>query len=132
MRAVKRSVRQTSPIALTAESLTVSSPVLGRPTLSVGDIAERLGMLAPSASAAIERTRHWTREGLLLPVDQHHAGTGKHRRYAVNVNDDAAILSALANAGLHTVSLPYVQSALAKARSALPRWLKAPGRPLYL
>jgi hypothetical protein len=131
MAASKRLV-QHAPVALTAESLTVPSPALGTPVLSVGDIAKRLGKLASSESAAIERARHWTREGLLLPIDQHHAGTGKHRRYPADSEYDLAILYALANAGLPNVSLPYVQAALTQSRSALSKWRKAPGRSFFL
>lgn len=114
---------------LTAEPLTVAPPVLNRPTLSVGDIAERLGSLAPDATATVERLRHWTREGLLAPVDQHR-GTGKHRRYKENVTFDAAVLTALADAGLQ-ITRPYVRRALAQARAAIPSWLKT-RRDLFL
>ena len=69
--------------ALTAVPLSVASPELEAPTLTVGQIFEQLGPIAPDAAAAMrERIRHWTREGLLLPVNQHHAGTGRHRRYS--------------------------------------------------
>ena len=103
------------------------------PTLTVGEIADRLSALAPDIPASIERLRHWHRERLLIPVDQQHAGTGKHRHYAKGSSEyDAAILIALADAGMHVVSRPYVQAALARARSALPRWLKDQKRPLFL
>jgi DNA-binding transcriptional MerR regulator len=127
MRAAKK--LPAKPVTLTAKPLTVSPPVLGSPTLSVGDIAERLSALAPDATATVERLRHWTREGLLAPVDQHR-GTGKHRRYNENVAFDAAVLTALADAGLQ-ITRPYIRSALAQARAAMPSLLKA-RRDLFL
>ena len=132
MRTAKKVRGSVVSVALTAESLRTSRPVIGAPLLGVGDVAERLNILAPDTSASIERIRHWTREGLLLPDDQHHAGTGKHRRYSANVAYDAAILTALADAGMHIVSRPYIRTALAKARAALSDWLKNPTRSLFL
>jgi DNA-binding transcriptional MerR regulator len=118
--------RQAKRHALTAVSLAVGSPELGRPTLTVGQIAEQLGPIAPDAGPAMsERIRHWTREGLLLPVRQHHAGTGRHRRYSPDASYEAAVLSALADAGLQLASRPYIQTALSQARVALQKWRQA-------
>jgi hypothetical protein len=111
--------------ALTAAPLTVDSPNLGVPTLTVGQIVEELGPLAPDAAAMTERIRHWTREGLLVPVNQHHAGTGRHRRYNPEASYEAAILNALATAGLQLVSRPYIRAALIQARAALQEWHQA-------
>jgi DNA-binding transcriptional MerR regulator len=122
----KKAPRQVKRHALTAVPLTVGSPELGAPTLTVGQIAEELGTVAPDAAAAMsERIRHWTREGLLLPVNQHHAGTGRHRRYSPDTSYEAAVLNALANAGLQLVSRPYIQAALSQARAALQKWRQA-------
>ena len=101
---------------LTAAPLTTAPPNLGSPKLTVGQIVEQLGPVAPEAAAMSERIRHWTREGLLLPVDQHHAGTGRHRRYGPDAVYEAAILNALATAGLQLVSQPYIHSALSQVR----------------
>jgi hypothetical protein len=125
MGASKKKARQVKRHALTAVSLTVGSPDLGAPTLTVGQIVEQLGPVAPDAAAMSERIRHWTREGLLLPVNQHHAGTGRHRRYSPDAGYDAAILNALATAGLQLVSRPYIQAALSQARVALQKWHQA-------
>jgi len=120
--------------ALTAVPLSVGSPELGTPTLTVGQIVQQLGLVAPDPAASSERIRHWTREGLLVPVDQHHAGTGRHRRYSLDAAYEAAILNALASAGLHLVSRPYIQAALSQARAALQKWQEArsAGRKLPL
>jgi hypothetical protein len=120
---------------LTASPLTVAPPVPGTPTLTVGEIAEQLHAIAPNSFATIERIRHWTREHLLLPVDQHHGGTGKHRRYAAESVYDAAILTVIADAGLPIITQGYLRRALPLARGALLKW-KARGKsqdvPLFL
>jgi hypothetical protein len=121
----KKKARQGRRHALTALPLTVGSLELGAPTLTVGQIVEQLGPVAPDAAAISERIRHWTREGLLLPVHQHHAGTGRHRRYGPDASYEAAILNALAAAGLQLVSRPYIQAALSEARAALHEWRQA-------
>ena len=72
-----------------------------------------------------ERIRHWTREGLLLPVNQHHAGTGRRRRYSPDTSYEAAVLNALASSGLQLVSRPYIQAALSHARAVLQKWRQA-------
>ncbi len=125
MKASKKKARQAKRHELTAVPLTVDSPELGAPTLTVGQIVEKLGLVAHDAAAMSERIRHWTREGLLLPVDQHHAGTGRHRRYSLDASYEAAILNALATAGLQLVSRPYIQVALSQARAALQEWHQA-------
>jgi hypothetical protein len=126
MSASKKKGRHLKPHTLSAVSLTVGSPELGKPTLTVGQIVEQLGAVASDSAAAIsERIRHWTREGLLIPVDQHHAGTGRHRRYSSDISYEAAVLNSLANAGLQLVSRPYIQDALRHARAALQRWRQA-------
>jgi DNA-binding transcriptional MerR regulator len=126
MSASKKKAGHVKRHTLSAVPLTVGSPELGAPTLTVGQIAEQLGAVAPDSAAAIsERIRHWTREGLLVPVDQHHAGTGRHRRYSSDISYEAAVLNSLADAGLHLVSRPYIQDALRHARAALQRWRQA-------
>ena len=135
---MRRRVRRSKHVDLAAPtSLTVSSPVLGTSTLvTVGEIAEQLREISPDRSATIERIRHWTREHLLLPVDQHHAGTGKHRRYADEAAYDAAILTVIANAGLPIATLGYVRSVLPLTRSARQKWMQARRKkrdlPLFL
>jgi MerR HTH family regulatory protein len=122
----KKAPRQVKRHALTAVPLSVASPELEALTLTVGQIVEQLGPITPDAAAAMrERIRHWTREGLLLPVNQHHAGTGRHRRYSPDTSYEAKVLNALANAGLQLVSRPYIQAALSKARAVLQKWRQA-------
>jgi hypothetical protein len=130
-----KKTRRVKRHALTAVPVTVGSPELGAPTLTVGQIVEQVGPVAPDAAAAMsERIRHWTREGLLLPVNQQHGGTGRHRRYSADTSYEAAVLNALANAGLQLVSRPYIQAALSQARAVLQRCRQArnAGRKLPL
>jgi DNA-binding transcriptional MerR regulator len=122
-------------VALTAESLAVSSPDLGMPTLTVtvGQITEQLATIAPNKVTTRERLRHWTREGLLSPVADHHSGTGTHRQYSPSSAYDAAVLHAIACAGLNVVSRPYLQTALSKASEARQKWEQAEIKgPLFL
>jgi DNA-binding transcriptional MerR regulator len=126
MNAAKKKAGRVKRHALTAASHTVDSPELGGPTLTVGQIVEQLGRIAPIPAAAMnERIRHWTREGLLLPLDRHHAGTGRHRRYSADASYEAATLNAFAEAGIPLASRPYILTALSQARAALQQWHRA-------
>ena len=125
MGASKRKARRVTHHALEAAPLATGPAELGRPTITVGEIVKQLGPVAPDAAAMSERIRHWTREGLLLPLNQHHAGTGRHRRYGPDAAYEAATLNALATAGLQLVSRPYIHSALSQARAALQKWQEA-------
>lgn len=108
----------------------------GDPTLTVGEIAERLSRIAPDVRGTVQRIRHWTREQMLLPVDKLHAGTGKHRRYAADSVYDAAILQITTGAGLNISSQRYLVDALTQARFAIPKWKAAARKgghsPLFL
>lgn len=99
--------------------------------MTVGEIAAQLAPIAPDTEATIQQIRHWTREQMLLPVDFHHAGTGKHRRYDASAIYDAAILLMTTRAGLNIASVRYLVEALTLARFALRKWKKE-GGPLYL
>jgi DNA-binding transcriptional MerR regulator len=106
----------------------------GRPgdkTLKVSDIAEALAPIAPDVEGTIQRIRHWTREGLMLPVDVMHEGPGKHRQYAADAVYDAAVLQVMTNAGLSVNSVRHLVEALKRIRSQIPKW-KKDGRPFKL
>jgi hypothetical protein len=115
--------------ALTAVRIATVSPELESPPLrmvKVGELADQLAAIAPDAAHTTERLRHWTREHLITPIEQHHAGTGKHRGYDGSVAPyEAAVLLVLANAGLSLVSRPYLQDALAHVRNAGEKWRRA-------
>jgi DNA-binding transcriptional MerR regulator len=97
-------------------TLTTSAPnvTIG---LTIRGLAERLAPIAPDVDATVQQIRHWTREGLLLPIqDTLHSGPGVHRVY----NDDAvyegAILSVVANAGLPISGSQVLADAMAQVR----------------
>ncbi len=125
MKASKKRVQRLENYRLTAEPPPAPSPEVGEATLTVGQIVERLGPLAHDASTASERIRHWTREGLLVPVSQLHAGTGKHRAYDASSTFTAAVLIALTIAGLQVISRPYIQAALRETQLALQKLQQA-------
>jgi DNA-binding transcriptional MerR regulator len=108
----------------------------GEPTLTASGIAEALRPIAPDVPGTVQKIRYWTREEMLLPVAQQHAGTGRHRQYAETAVFDAAILFVAANVGLNIETLRHMVDALTLARFALPKWREAKRRdqafPLFL
>jgi len=110
----------------------------GDPALTVGDVAKRLTPVAPVAPTVekaiqntISKVRHWSREGMLLPVAHAGEGTGRHRLYSESAPYEAAVLMATTGAGMNVASTRYLIEALTSARFALPEWRKTK-RPLYL
>jgi hypothetical protein len=70
-------------------------------TLTVRDLANRIHRRDEDPSAVIERIRHWTREGLLIPRGEKNPGTGRHRKYPETALEFALILNELADLGIH-------------------------------
>lgn len=103
----------------------------GDPALTVGQIAERLKSISPDIENTISKVRHWAREGMMFPVAQAGAGTGRHRLYAESAVYEAAILMATTGAGMNVAGTRFLIDALTMAKFALPEWLKERG-PLYL
>jgi len=99
--------------------------------MTVSEIAERLRPIAPDVEATITRLRHWTTQLMLLPVQQLHQGTGKHRLYAADDVYSAAILHVLTSFGLTVSAVRPLVDGLSKARFAAPKWKEKRG-PLYL
>jgi DNA-binding transcriptional MerR regulator len=108
----------------------------GEPTLTASGIAETLRPIAPDVPGTVQKIRYWTREKMLLPVAQQHAGTGRHRQYAETAVFDAAILFVAANVGLNVSAHRHMIDAMTLARFALPKWREAKRRgqtfPLFL
>ena len=96
----------------------------GDPTLTVSEIAEKLRPVAPDVKATLIRLSHWTLQGMLIPVDQMHAGTGKRRIYAADDVYSAAILHVLTAFGLTVSAVRPLVDGLSQARSAVPGWKK--------
>jgi hypothetical protein len=110
---------------IAAKGASAGNPILGTPTivLTIGQIVERL---RPSNPATVfERLRHWTKEGLISPVDQHHSGTGTPKLYEFDSPFDCAVLNALAVAGVQVLSRPYIKTALRETRNALAKYRDA-------
>ena len=103
----------------------------GDPTLTVGQIAERLRPIAPDVETTVQRIRHWTRERMMLPVGALHGGTGKHRLYAADNVYSAAILHVFTAFGLNISTVRILVEGLTLARLKAPTWKKKRG-PLYL
>jgi hypothetical protein len=104
----------------------------GDPTLTVSEIAQILLPIAPDVKATLIRLSHWTLQGMLIPVEQMHAGTGKRRVYAADDVYSAAILHVLTDFGITLSSVRWFWfDVLSKARLALPEWKKKRGA-LYL
>lgn len=92
-------------------------------TIATGDIAGFLSRPGKDASEASERIKHWTRLKLLRPVKNFGGGTGRHFRYDETVVLDAAILWALADAGISLQKLSgRMQYAFGRARWAYDQW----------
>src|SRR5262249_40811128 len=89
--------------------------------LSSGEIADRIARSPEELPAIRERLRHWTREGLLVPIGDRKPGSGKHRRYETPALLDAAILNILADHGIPVVGRDLLY-ALARTRVAGADW----------
>jgi DNA-binding transcriptional MerR regulator len=108
----------------------------GDPTMTIGEMAERLRPIAPDMKATTIRLRHWTMQMMLLPVEKLHEGTGKHRLYAADDLYSAALLHTLTELGINTSAVRnlvdrHLVDSLTHVRFALPEWRETKG-PLYL
>jgi DNA-binding transcriptional MerR regulator len=124
------------------------------PTLmTIGEVAARVRHLAVDPFALTERCRHWAKLGLLVSADPHTEGTGKHKLYDQRAIYDAALLTALADAGVEpgrvveadfkpsrrlqiTEEMRWLLDAQYWAKQALIQWKQERARgqnePLYL
>jgi DNA-binding transcriptional MerR regulator len=71
---------------------TVLVPEAASLTLTISGLAAALAPIAPDEAATVQHLRHWTREGMLPPVEHPHSGPGVHRVYA---NDEAVYEAAI-------------------------------------
>jgi DNA-binding transcriptional MerR regulator len=103
------------------------------PTVTIGltirGLAERLAPIAPDTDATMQQIRHWTREGLLFPIqDTLHSGPGVHRVYNDDAVYEAAVLSVVANAGLPISGSQVLADAMAQVRIEIARRKAGKGR----
>jgi DNA-binding transcriptional MerR regulator len=96
--------------------------------LTIRGLAERLAPIAPDTDATVQQLRHWTREGLLRPVQDLHSGPGVHRLYDEAAVYEATILSVVANAGLPISGSQVLAEAMAQARVEIARRKGGKGR----
>jgi hypothetical protein len=71
----------------------------------------------------ISRLRHWVREGLIVPVGEHHPGSGRHRYFEDTALKVALALNALAD---FNVPIGVLRSAAPTLRDALHKWPSGP------
>jgi hypothetical protein len=69
-------------------------------SISAKQIAEKLAATPSELPSAMERVRHWTREGLLPVLGDRYPGTGRKRLYPGEALTTARILNALAEYGI--------------------------------
>jgi DNA-binding transcriptional MerR regulator len=92
---------------------------VARGELTAGDIARRIARADDDQQALIERVRHWTREGLIVPIFYLsdlglHPGTGRYRKYDEEQVYRAAVLNVLAERGVTVGQLRAVKDGLDK------------------
>jgi hypothetical protein len=91
--------------------------------LTIGEIAAAARHLAKDPFAFSERCRHWARLGLLQAVKQVGEGAGRHALFPETETYMAAVVTALAETGLHPAGSRPVGDAQSVARQALTTWL---------
>jgi DNA-binding transcriptional MerR regulator len=81
-------------------------------------LAEQLAPIAPNdVDATMQQIRHWTREGLLIPLQHLHSGPGMHREYhPEDTRYEAAVLSVVANLGLPISGSQVLADAMVQVR----------------
>jgi hypothetical protein len=67
-------------------------------TLTAQDIARHIQRPGENLTAAVDRLRNWTKEGLIQPVGDLRPGTGRKKRYAEIAITKAVIIQILADA----------------------------------
>jgi DNA-binding transcriptional MerR regulator len=100
--------------------------------LTVAALAELIRRDDADPSGVIERLRHWTTEGLLVPIGDRNPGSGKPRTYADSAVFDAAILNTLADVGFHIGKQRYFLIVLQLAERAKELWQQKSLKTLYL
>jgi hypothetical protein len=78
-------------------------------TLTASDIAKRIQRPGEELQVAVDRLRHWTKEGLIKPIGDAHPGTGRPKQYSGKAAVRAMIVQALSDAtGGQAVYLGYL------------------------
>jgi DNA-binding transcriptional MerR regulator len=97
-------------------------------SLTISDLAVALSPIAPDIPATTQQIRHWTREGLLVPIQDLHSGPGVHRRYASDAVLEAAVLSVFANTGFPISGSQVLAEAMTQLRLEIAKRKVGKGR----
>jgi DNA-binding transcriptional MerR regulator len=93
-----------------------------QPTVTISGLAAALAPIAPDEPATVQHLRHWTREGMLPPVQHAHSGPGKHRVYAKpDAVYEAAILHLFNDMGLPISGSRILTDALDQVRREIAK-----------
>jgi hypothetical protein len=99
------------------------------PLITVREIAKRVRRDDEDLIVVLNRLRNWTKEGLLPPIGDKHPGAGKARYYPQYAAVDAAVIGALAAAGIPAVragsAIGAYSMVLQQARGAYYREFQA-------
>ena len=114
-------------VVLRAENLVSGSPPFTAPPFiagwTVSDIAARLAPIAPDVPNTVQRIRHWTREGILRPIESSaHAGPGNHRLYGDSAVYSAAFLHVYTVAGLPISHSRFLKKIMPQVDAAAAQW----------
>jgi hypothetical protein len=106
-------------------------------SLRVGDLAAMMSPTDAEMDSIIERIRHWTRSGVLDPLDTEElAAPGKHRRYGDSAPYMAVVLNVMADIGLPVPRSRFLSLAMKVVREEEARWVeggkKTPPLPLII
>jgi DNA-binding transcriptional MerR regulator len=90
---------------------------------TVSDLADFLAPIAPDQPNTVQRIRHWTREGILLPIESSaHAGPGVHRLYGDAAIYCAAFLHVYTVAGLPISHSRFLKKIMPMVDTAAAQW----------
>jgi hypothetical protein len=73
------------------------------PTVTIGDIADRIALPREDKKAVRKRLTNWAKEGLLDYLGPKQPGSGSHREFEHETIVDAAVLSALRELGIPAI-----------------------------
>ena len=112
--------RQQTITALTPKTAN-STLLTSFPTVTISRLAASVASIAPDQAATTQQIRHWTREGMLPPVQHQHSGPGKHREYDPDARFEVAVLSLFNDLGLPVAGSDILTDALKQVRDEVAK-----------
>jgi DNA-binding transcriptional MerR regulator len=92
-------------------------------------LAASIASIAPNQATTVQQIRHWTREGMLPPVEHLHSGAGKHREYdRASAPYEAAVLHLFNDLGLPISGSPILPDALEQVRREVAKRKSGKGK----